>query len=145
MDYPQEIQILEEGISFLRTMGYHSPVSAVKDAGLASEYLEITCLSESGSRSININYAKMSDQKEAYVGLFILHHEDTEVANKIFALSHWLKLNPDAGEIQTTGDDAQKLLINFCATARSILTDPLRPVIIGESWVDIPFDWNGYK
>lgn len=140
LPYESATNILAKGFAFLEAIGYLPPVVTINDDQLLGKYLSFVYNLKSGLRSIKVHYVAKNSDRNAIVSLYISDDD-----NRMFSLDDWLSVNSIEGAMKLSGSDENNFLVAFCEEARRFLEVPLRDVVSGKIWIDVPFDWKGYR
>jgi len=127
-----------EGFAGLRTVGYE--YSGVKLEQGIGEHLVGSYIFPSKNRSIRIVLG---------AGAHVMLIAHVSNGTKSFELNAYLKFTgktpPTKLGVINIREDIEPQLTSILSSIEGLLLEHANPIMLGESWIDVPLDWGGYK
>jgi len=131
--------IIDE-LSFLEDSRYEvTEISKAKGDGTG----DTVCV-KSSSDKVTVSYNYMFEDKEYPAMVYIYISND----KNRFLLQHFLKFISQEDKyafINVNKLPKQEFIRSTVNLFKSLIQSHLRGVIDGKEWIDVPFDWHGYK
>ena len=136
-------EVLAEGMEFLLRLGFVGPTIAVLDEPAAFEWTDkLTYTSELAKRAVRIVTVRFPDGDWTVVPL--IKAEDDRRLDLVTWMEH-KGINSPLRFMSAKGEEPTTFLRAFCIDFEGICEGPLKPILLGEDWVDLPFDWGGHR
>ena len=130
---------------FMSDLGFRYEVTEMMDSSLPKPPVGLLFSRDLGFRKIRIVYGPECEEALRCIMIFVMN--DT---NKRFMLDDFLRkfgrveLNREFID-DNPKDDPSGFIEHTASVFRNICDLELKEILIGNKWLDAPFDWNGYR
>lgn len=143
--YQSQAEIFIKQLDFLTSAGYEGPQVTIEHSDAAGDSLSLSYSCSKAGRILEISYSSPDAKRPGVIVVVISNSQDDD-----FFLEDWLQANPHAGEIswsttEGTSSNEEHFISKFCRDFRSVCEKGFLPVITGEVWPEIDFDWGSTR
>ena len=145
IDYSGASEVLQNGLSFLATLGFDKSTVSTEQSKLAGHSLLLGYKSSIALRRIELSYlySQLGRPGTIIVGIFSGDGDS-------FSLEDWLRAKEKKIDYNffINHDPVRKeydFIKKFIRTFEKLCEHDLKETLLGNEWEPIPFDWKGYK